>query len=274
MSDLNDDHYIADIHNAHVDTSAFEADLGCLAGGVTGQALDSANFWGRVHDLVMGRLSTAIDQPPDETLICRYLSTTKFLWFLREFAVYFGSAHGFDDKTDCGVPADYNNCVQRFLIEREIIPIAWDDYMERFRSGWLVSSWTELTDHYDDHLLWHCYAGGSSGVGITIRYRDLMEWLMRESARKGLTNFASGKVAYGSPLRIPPFHKRRIFRNEKEVRFVLRSDLYASVSLSIASLKDKVGLRFAPDASRYHIDAVVETWMKWGGSGRYQIAGD
>jgi hypothetical protein len=36
----------------------------------------------------------------------------------------------------------------------------------------------------------------------------------------------------------------------------------------------EVGLRFSPDATRYHIDAVRETWIKWGGSDRYQIAGE
>jgi len=222
----------------------------------------------------MNRLADAVDQPPSETLICRYLSTTKFLWFLRQFDVYFGSPLAFDDKTDCCVPADYNYCVQRFFLERGVTPIAWDDYAERIRSEWLVSSWTELTDHHDDHLPWHCYAGGPSGVGITIRYGELNELLTAKSAQMRLAGFTSGRVAYGSPLKIPPFSKRRIFRNEKEVRFACRGDLLAAVSISIASLKDRVGLRFSPDAPRGHIDAVRDTWIKWGGSELYQIAGE
>jgi hypothetical protein len=273
MSDLSDDHYIADVQNAHIDTRAFEADLANLSQGLNGEALDRANLWSRIHELVMGQLSGPIEQPPDQALICRYLSATKFLWFVRQFDVYLGSASAFEDKADCGLPADYNNCVKRFFTKRKVTPIAWDDYSERFRSGWLVSSWTELTDHHDDHLLWQVYAGGPSGVGITVRYEHLKDVLTLESTRRQLTDFTSGRVAYGSPLTIPPFYKRKIFRNDKEVRFAYRSELLASDSFSIASLKDKIGLRFSPDASQYHIEAVMETWIKWGGKDDYQIAG-
>jgi hypothetical protein len=270
---MRDEHYIPDAHNAHIDTSEFEGDLEGLAQGRTGRELDQADLWPRIHDLVMDRLSGPIEQPSSEALICRYLSTTKFLWFLRQFDIYFGSAGEFEDKTDCAVPADYNQCVQQFFLRRCVPPIAWDDYVERLRSGWLVSSWTELMDHHDDHLLWHRYAGGPSGIGITLRYGELNELLTRESARLNLTHFTSGRVTYGSPLRIPPFSKRRIFRNEKEVRFVCRGELLAAISFSIKSLKNRIGLRFSPDASRFHIDAVRETWGKWGGTDRYQIAG-
>ena len=138
----------------------------------------------------------------------------------------------------------------------------------------MVSSWTELTDHHDDHLLWHRYAGGPSGVGITIRYGYLNDLLVRESARRDLTDFTSGRVAYGSPFRIPPFSKRRMFRNEKEVRFACRSELLAEARVSITKLRDQLGLRFSPDAPQYHVDAVRESWVKWGGDDRYQIAGE
>jgi hypothetical protein len=185
-----------------------------------------------------------------------------------------GSASAFEDKADCSLPADYNYRVQSFFEARGVTPIAWDDYVERFRSGWLVSSWTELTDHHDDYLLWHRYAGGPSGVGVTVRYGQLNSLLRREGARRNWTNLTSGRVSYGSPLLIPPFSKRRIFRNEKEVRFAFRGDLLAADSVSIASLKDEIHLRFSPDAPRHHVNAIMETWAKWGGSDRYQIAGE
>ena len=279
MNDDGDDHYIPDIHNAHIDTRDFESDLESLAQGLTGPELDRANLWSRVHDLVMSRLSGEIEQPSDEALICRYLSPTKFLWFIRAFEIYFGSASAFEDKADCGVPQDYNHCVQQFFLKRGVLPIAWDDHAEKFRADWLVSSWTELTDHHDDYLLWQRYAGGPYGVGITIQYCHLNEFLKREfrnqeTDKLPLTDFTSGKVSYGAPLRIPPFSKRRIFRNEKEIRFVCRGFALAAVPISIASLKERLGLRFSPDAPRYHIDAVLKTWIKFGGNDRYQIAGE
>jgi hypothetical protein len=271
---MSDDHYIPDAHNAHIDCREFEADLEKLAEGRAGQVLDQANLWPRVYAMVMDRLGGPIEQPSHETLICRYLSATKFLWFLPELHVYFGSAREFEDTTDCGVPRDYNDSVQRFFFERDVAAIAWDDYAERFRAQWLVSSWTELTGNCDDHLLWHRYAGGPTGVGVTIRYGRLYELLNREIAQRNLTDFIAGRVAYGSPLRIPPFSKRRIFRNENEVRFVCRGDLLKSVNIGIASLRNHLGLRFSPDAPRDHIDAIMETWIKWGGSAQYQIGGE
>lgn len=273
---MSNDHYIADHNNAHIDTRDFEALLSDLAQGATGEALDRANLSPRIHELVMQRLRGPIDQPPADIIICRYFSTTKFLWFLRNFEVYFGRACEFEDKKDCAIPADYNDCVEHFLYHRKVAPVAWAHYAEQCRSEWLVSCWTELTDHYDDHLLWHCYAGGSFGVGVTIQYGQLQQLLARESTPQGMTDFTSGRVTYGQPLRLPPFHKRRPFRNEKEIRFVGRGELLAAANISIASLvEDHVGLRFSPDAPKHHIHAVMEAWIKAGGDpDRYEIAGE
>lgn len=274
MNQWTDDHYIPDQHNAHIDTSEFQTELARLAKGQVGAELDFANLEPHIVDLVLGRLSNELEQPSDDALICRYLSITKFLWFIQDFSVYLGSARAFEDPTDCSIPTDYNNCVQDFFMERGVAPIVWDDFAERFRAQWLVSSWTEVADHHDDYLLWHRYAGGVFGVGITVRYRDICELLKHESKQKTLTHFSYGKVSYGSPLRIPPFTKRRIFRNEREVRFACRGEALAAVQMSLLPIRDRIGLRFSPDAPLHHVDAIRQTWMKRGGSDRYQIAGD
>jgi hypothetical protein len=274
LSDANDDHYVPNLHNAHIDTRAFEAQLIELAQGRQGQELDYADLWPRIHELVMGRLAGAVEQPPADALICRYLSATKYLWFLPRLQVNFGSAREFEDPTDCAIPADYTNCIQRFFLQRHVTPVAWDDYADRFRSRWLVSSWTEITDYHDDHLLWHRYAGGPTGVGLTIRYGELHELIRQASSSNGLTDFLAGRVSYGSPLKMPPFSKRRTFRNEKEVRFVVRGEALSSIRISLESVRSRIGLRFSPDASRHHIEATRETWLRWGGSDRYQIGGE
>lgn len=270
----NDDHYIPDKYNAHVDTRDFEIELEGLAGNLSGSALDTADLYPTIHQRVVDRLSAPLEEPSDDALVCRYLSTTKFLWFVRECGVHFGSARAFEDRTECALPGDYNVCVQSFFMERGVVPLAWDDYAERTRARWLISSWTEVAEHNDDHLLWHRYAGGPSGVGITLRYGDLRDSLRAQCVKDpNVSEFFSGRVSYGSPLRIPPFSKRRIFRNEKEVRFVCHSELLASIEPSIGSLKDKIGLRFSPDAPTFHVQSLRATWLKWGGQDRYQIAG-
>ena len=274
MSEMDDDHYIPDGQNAHIDTSDFERELEDLAGPLHGWELDEKELWPAIHDRVMGRISNPPDEPPDDALICRYLTPAKFLWFVSQMTAYFGRASGFEDRSDCSLPDDYYSCVQRFFMDREVVPIEWDDHADRMRSRWLISCWTELNDHHDDYLLWHRYAGGPLGVGVSLRYGVLRDQLRAAcDSASHVESFLSGYVSYRFPLRFPPFNKRRIFRNEKEIRFACRTDVLASISPSVDTLKEHMGLRFSPDAPREHVESVMATWLRWGGPERFQIAG-
>jgi hypothetical protein len=275
MCDRDDDHYIPDIHNAHIDTRDFEVELARLVGDSAGQELDEKSPWAAIHELISARLDAHVDEPTDDTVICRYLSPIKFLWLVNRFTIRFTSAGEFEDASDCALPADYDDCVQKFLNERRVVPIAWDDYSLHAREKWLVSSWTELKDHHDDYLLWSRYAEGRYGVGITLRYGQLRDLLNEQVAADGsIAPLISGRVTYGSPLRIPPFFKRRMFGNEKEVRFVCRSELLHSFESPIGVLKERICLRFSPDTPKFHRDAIMQTWTRAGGNGCFEISGE
>lgn len=274
MCDRDDDHYIPDVHNAHIDTREFEVELARLAGEAAGRELDEKNPWGAIHNLIVNRLPAPNEEPSEDALICRYLSPTKFLWFVSQCTIRFTSAAEFEDGSDCALPADYEDCVRAFLSERRVVPIAWDEHAYQARRKWLVSCWTELTEHPDDYLLWSRYAEGRYGVGITLRYGHLRDLLKDQvSADADVAPLISGLVSYGSPLRIPPFFKRRMFRNEKEVRFVCRSDLLHSFEVPIGVLKQRICLRFSPDTPKFHRDAIMQTWTTAGGNDCYQISG-
>jgi len=269
------DHYIPDNQNAHIDTREFENDLNVLFQSLKGVSLEDADLWPVVYENIISKISGNIPEPNDDDLVCRYFTPTKFLWFAHQNTIYFGSAGGFEDKCDSDIPEDYNNCVKKVLYERDLISLVWDDYLDRMRSRWLVSCWTNLDNHHDDYLLWHRYAGNELGVGVVIRYGELRDLLKSEFSReKDIKQFKSGIVRYSHPLCLPPFNKRHIFRNEKEVRFVCEANLLASMSIDVSSLKRKFSLRFSPDAPMAHVESICAVWEKMGGGSEYHISGN
>lgn len=275
MTHMVDDHYIADANNAHIDTSEFESELHELFGTPIGRDLSYAEFCPKIHDLIEAKVSISPNEPSDNQLICRYLSPTKFLWFISEIEIFFGMASNFDDARDSAIPEDYNRCVQYFLMKKNVTSSAWDEHVRRMQSRWLVSCWTEITNHHDDHLLWHKYAGGDYGVGITMRYGILRDLFRRALGDDPNTEgLFAGYVSYEQPLKIAPFNKRRIFRNEKEIRFVSRTDILDNKRIGIADLKSEIGLRLSPETSNYHHDAIRDIWLRLGGGDRIQIAGE
>lgn len=269
-----DGHYVANPNNAQLDTSELEGELNTLFGTRSNQVLEDAALWPSIHNLIETKVSTAPDEPPDNQLICRYLSPTKFLWFLSQKETFFGRANGFDDSCDSIIPEDYNRCVKILLKERNVIPIAWDEHVQLMRSRWLVSCWTEITNPHDDYLLWHRYAGGKYGVGITLRYGSLRNFFKKAlEADRDTEGFYAGCVSYEHPLRIAPFNKRPIFRNEKEIRFVSRTDILAHKKIEITDLISEIGLRISPEASAEHHDAICDLWLRSGGQDRIHVAG-
>lgn len=269
------DHYIPDGHNAHINTKVFEGELNNLFSSLSGKALEDANLWSEAYQLILNRISNLPDEPRDGELICRYLTPTKFLWFANQNSVYFGGADNFEDKYDSNIPLDYKNSVLKFLHERNALPLEWDDYLVRMRSHWLISCWTSLDSHIDDYLLWHRYAGNEYGIGIVTTYGALKKILESScSDETDIESFTSGYVRYKSPLCLPPFNKRNMFRNEKEVRFACKTKLLASHAVDISILKNIISLRFSPDAPQEHIDAVLAIWIKMGGGDEYHISGE
>jgi len=270
-----DDHYLPDPNNAHINTTDFEITLDNIIETLTAEGGDTMNLWHKIYERTLGQISNSPEEPADEALICRYLTPTKVLWFVNQTSVYFSSASGFEDKRDCDIPDDYKRSIQRFMTNRNVESLAWSEYAESMRARWLVSCWTNLDEHHDDYLLWHRYAGGKFGVGITLRYGHLKTLLEQSCIKEDKINeFVSGFVSYNHPLRKPPFNKRRIFRNEKEIRFVCRADLLPSINIDISPLKKDIGLRFSPDAPQTHIDSVSAVWVKMGGENRIQISGE
>jgi len=270
------DHYVPGT-NAHIDTSDFTVEIDALAGDASGNELMGMGLEESIYQLLTKRLSDYPKEPPSNAIVGRYFTMEKFLWFLHSKAIHFGSVNAFDDPHDCAVPQDYANAVSKFYFDRQCPPLLWDAHVDKIRSSWLISCWTEVTTNFDNYLIWHRYAGGPNGVAITANYKELKEALMpglyqQQDSLGEINNLSSGYVSYGTPLRILPYNKRQMFQNEKEVRFTGASDIIASCNVSIESIFPNLGIRLSPDASQVHQDSVIDTWRRFGGSDNIVVA--
>ena len=277
LCDENDTHYVADPYNAHIDTSNFE---NWLNEEVAHKPKD--DWWPAIYGEVVRLISNSPKEPADDTLICRYLTPDNFFRFIEDTALHFTNATAFEDRRDCSLPDDYNDCVLEFLPTQGIKDARlWEEYAEQMRAQWFVSCWTELTDHYDDYLLWYTYTRSRLGVGITVRYHQLRHHLNRlyDSGQLGndVTEPIAGEVEYIRSekwqLRTLPFNKQRRFGSEKEIRFAFQSKTTknSGIRADIADLKRCFGLRFSPDVPLVYVNSVREVWGKWGGEDRYHI---
>jgi len=264
---LEDDHYIPNSKNAHIDTSAFDLHVRTqLLSGECGidESLKS------IYNFAFSKLSATPNEPDNDKLICRYLSPAKFLQFLHTRCVNFPAATQFSDCWECRVPEDYELVVLRVLGELDISADSWSSLVKREAACWSVSCWTQLDDYCDDHLMWDSYAGGPQGVGITVRYG-----VLKHSLTKSVRQFAvdealhSGSVNYDT-LSLLPFNKHRMFRNEGEVRFAFRAKCPGAHSVSVDDVFGLFGVRISPAATVEHRDMVRRLWLSFGGMDRVQ----
>lgn len=263
--------------NSHIDTSDFENRLEDLSERESGYSLDDMEFEKKAYEEAFNIIRQVPASVSDETIICRYLTTEKFLWFLGSKNIYMGRVDGFDDPLDCAIPEDYATAISAFYARKKCSIDRWVDYSDNMRHQWLISCWTEISSNYDDCLLWYRYAGGPTGVGITVPYGALREVFFREIEKnntdyKTYFNINSGYVDYGNSLKILPFNKRAMFKNEKEIRFVAESEYYGILQIPIADIFNKFGLRFSPDVPDHHKNVLQDIWIKFGGNDDFVVA--
>ena len=267
-----DDHYIPNAHNAHLRLDDFEDKLRALVKKSRQRGVGNKEIVERLYCHAVSNLTQSPDEPEDDRLVCRFLTPKKFLWFLSTKEIRFCSAQEFDDPRECSLPEDYENAVGKVLCEFKLPPSEWDNQILSKGQDWLVSCWTELNSCHDDNLIWHKYAEGPEGVGITIRYGQLKLCLKKGVERiDGRLRLTAGRVNYEYPLRILPFNKRRMFRRESEVRFACHPSQRArDLRVDISGVFKNFGLRFSPDAPDHHRQAVKKSWIESGGVDRFQ----
>lgn len=202
---MDDDHYIANAKNAHIDISEFENEI--LAEVSKHPEIADETLVALIYDSIFSKCAAAPVEPRNDDLICRYLTPAKFIQFLDTRQIAFPIATQFADKRECTVPEDYDYAVLQTFEKLKRSGMIWEKYVRSQASAWNISCWTELHDYFDDHLMWENYAGGSDGIGITIRYGQLKSYLL--SSVKGIDLYGKlqcGQVNYET-ISLLPFNK-------------------------------------------------------------------
>ena len=261
------DHYIPDPSNAHIDTKQFESEVSSTIDQVRSKNVKDDAIFEIAYDMIAVICDVSPKEPNDDDIICRFLDAAKFNWFCSGKEVHFSRPSQFEDRFECRIHEDYNNAVLRVFQDKNLRPWEWDYVTERKADDWNISCWTLLDSHEDDYLLWHKYARGPLGIGMTIRYGDLKQQIVNsiESAGNGLTKINCGFVDYSTSAGLAPYKKRNMFRNEKEIRFAFQEQSLAiRPPVSIENIGDKFRLRFSPDAPDHHRIAAESIWSACG----------
>ncbi len=267
-----DNHYIPNPHNAHLDLYSFEDELRNIASESRKRGASDQEIVESFYLRALSELTNLPDEPDDEELVCRFLTPKKFLWFVSNKNIRFCSAQEFDDPKECSLPEDYENSVGKILYELDLPASEWENQIWSKGQDWLVSCWTALRNYNDDNLIWHKYAEGPEGVGITLRYGQLKGCLKSNIDAVDVDgSMKAGRVSYEHPLRLLPFNKRRMFQSESEIRFSCRHFQHSrDVLVDISNIFADFGLRFSPDAPDHHRQAVKRLWKESGGAERFQ----
>ena len=76
--------------NSHIDTSNFVERLEDISEGAEGYSLDDMEFEEKAYSEAQKFISSIPNSVSEDTIICRYLTTEKFLWFLGSKNIYLG----------------------------------------------------------------------------------------------------------------------------------------------------------------------------------------
>ena len=162
--------------------------------------------------------------PPDDAVLWRYMSFTKFASLMTKKALFFARADKLGDPFEGSL--SWLN-VELFPYIHGSMPTEYQDtlriYFRNLPRFTLINCWHENETESD--AMWKLYAGNGEGVAIKTTYRLLKESL----TGKGLTylrrvnyvNYDTTRIRDNDPT--PPFiHKRRSFEHEREVRAIIR----------------------------------------------------
>jgi len=169
----------------------------------------------------------SIEQPPDETVLWRYVSLAKFVSMLKSRAIFFSRADRLGDPHE-GAVSPLDNEEWAAALERLLEGIADHEeaiaelstVRERARRWVYVNSW--FASHTESAAMWDLYAAGGEGVAVQTTFGRLKSALNASeqivfAGRVSYVDYQS--AAIHDPEAVAPFfYKREAFAHEQEVR--------------------------------------------------------
>lgn len=168
----------------------------------------------------------AVESPPLEAKLWRYMSFTKLISLLEKQALFFARLEELGDPFEgsiTAVTAQQKEAVFREVAGDEIVPQVREQIKEvrRYRqSRILVNCWHESEN--ESTLMWRTYA--NKGVAVVTTAERLINSLV------GVETVYIGRVRYMNYdrewmdekfIHTPALHKRRSFAHEQEVRALM-----------------------------------------------------
>lgn len=198
----------------------------------------------------------SFDKVPESTIIWQYMPLSKFIYLLRNKALYFNRVDNFNDNKECTLTA----------IDKKIIFYSENtkEYWERERKRYFISCWIE--SDYELALMWEAY--GKDGVAIKTSVGNLINSLAVDTDHAqylARVNYIDHQLEStqeaGKRMNVLqiPLSKRKYYEQEKEIRLLyFKSDVDDQTGISfpvdINSLITEV--RVHPKAPQYFFDIV------------------
>lgn len=199
-------------------------------------------------------------EPPESTMLWKYMSFSKFISLLTKKALFFSLVRKMEDKYEGFIHAPRrDNSENKELCEVEHTV---HEILSEMKQNTIVSCWTE--SEHESNVMWRSYTGvKGEGIAIKTTYRDLLESVCPE-AKPFLT---SGEVKYLNynqddiPINslAPLFHKRIEFKSEEEVRVAaaLSFELKGTRIVIDPDIEKNGGLYIQVDLNRLINEVVV-----------------
>lgn len=196
--------------------------------------------------------------PPDDSMLWRYLSFTKFVSLLDQQALFFARADKLGDPFEGSVSkttVDLRPHVHKGLSESGISALTRAQRnMPRFT---LINCWH--SSEYESDAMWRLYSGEYDGIAIRTTIESLKQSFTGDQriflGRVAYVDYETALIPEGNVL-LPYLTKRKSFEHENEVRAIYMEALRDG-PVDLSQDICEIGLFFDVDISRIVSEIVV-----------------
>ena len=162
--------------------------------------------------------------PPDDAVLWRYMSFTKFVSLLTKRALFFARADKLGDPFEGSLSqlnVDFSPIINSGIPLEQIKLL--HEYIKDKRRLVLVNCWHE--NEHESDAMWKLYAGHAEGLAIKTNFGSLKESLIGEEivqvGRVTYVDYNTTFIKENDPI-APFMHKRKSFEHEREVRAIIQ----------------------------------------------------
>ena len=172
----------------------------------------------------MYKTDDRFDAPPDDAILWRYMSYTKFVSILTKQAIFFARADKLGDPLE-GSLSHLNVALRPVLYSKDLTEDTQrliGEYIKDLRRFMLISCWHE--NHDESEAMWKLYSSIEDGVAIRTDFQSLSQSLIgHQDVYIGRVNYIDYDVTFvneGDSFK-PFINKRKSLEHEREVRALI-----------------------------------------------------